>query len=1717
MMNNSALTFENDRLVEYFCIVGTSNELTSEVPIGGATGKAHPARNITATLLDRYPPFDREDGALPHGISSMAFPMGMRLRRAQPSAQPLPDFFTFVACDAIGTKTYGSCLICYEPATPSQLACLDDDLAQALTSDGSCFFVPRCLCVLSRWYFPFFRTWLTELYRISLSSSLPIERHVQYLCDHTPLPPAGRLDVMVAIGGSEVRLQRPPRNDRISPINLPIRDVFECLDVGKLVTAWHCLILERSLLLVSSQLSILTAAAEVLVSLMYPLAWQCPYIPVLPKACSDFLHMPTSYLIGVDAGLYSTLSRQGDIPSHAVVVHLDRNSVVVPEEEASQLPALPGKARSKLVAALMERCDAYSRRGQNFNTDRLPFLDQAFSFSKRPQDDSDGGDDEVGDGDGERLTSRRSWEGGDDDDGDRVQHLPGHSRSRSTSRAASSSASSLAAAASRGLSSLMGGSSSAAADTHSDRQHQLQQPPDNEDYFGSVLSLLSPSKRSHTSTATNNISRRPFSGRAARAAFFRFMISMVGRYRDHIVQPATREQGGQPVQVHADGDQQQRMPPRSPVSTQPRFDRDGFVASPHHPSDARPFLTALTMTQGWSEFIETRLDPPQPDIDGMFVDESIDAKANRSKLLVKKRDTPFLDSKAEAISKTVVAPIPDASNLPSGYEPGHAFVYERFPCPLDQHLFVDATSAASVPHLSFPDNDLQLLGDRRRPPLADRSRSESAGTASLSALVAMALARGKAAGRGEGGATAAGSPTAMPGMSSITYSGGGYGVDADDLITGPALGEGASGSARGITTTTTRGRAGVSTAGAGPASLSYTAWFLAFVAHLEVAAVAVGRKVARQVDEAAADERAQALADGAGAGLVDWRYDPQHIRRRDQAVSAAQSAYLTHCLAVAFAVLRRMKGEGVIPSELVYISILEACGRSGDYARGYAVLKDMARQGYRPDGRLYSLIFSAFVYRKPGAEAAASGRLGDGSANQQQINDAIAGGVSASTSSTHPSWRRSAGGGKGGPRPGSVRAAAPGAASWKAGGTNSIIGGGSNGHTGASAAVADVVDATAGIKAASSIYSSSAGKANLSHNSGIATRRRRLIGSEQGVAKDGPEGGLSSPPPSSSAKSSATAPLSAPAGRGPPDVVSPGRARGQHPQLAVGADGGHRGVSLPPRPSTTSAPRSEPRPAELVPAVSPLTVAAQYVPPQAAMPSRRGGSAPASASSSSSSSISVSLALAAARLGEVFGRRGRLAPSAIMAKRPGAKPPRAGSAAASVSTPSPPLPPGLHQTASGSATSSTSLHNDVGFPVNARSAPDDVVPAATGVTSALVLASSAAAAAPPAARVSSSRRMLTTIGEWADAGASMAVAMLDRATQPSTDDPMDGYRGAVLGLGMGASEVPGIGIGDMEWHGAAGVGSQSDDTAPAGKSTGVANGSAAVGGPSAHADACLKADERISAAGISPPIAAATAADHFTGVVDTADDAAVDDDVEESEQAGSALPFRSPRRQALTTPAGEDEWSSSLAYAPPVSPRGSALGGGYPYGGHDLAYRFPGLAVDTGRETCPACGARVTAADVVAGWAAGDNQHDYTTTCPRCVGSGPVSGAGSRSGRFVARFAVSASPSSAADLLPPPAPGSPLSTSAPLVRDGTLLIEWLPPAVLVKELQACITKGCFSDHLHWSAVAVFWNLVVLCGDRRLPADFLTWLCSAPPLHTAISATAVASVSRSGSR
>lgn len=407
------------RLVEYFVVV-------SSVPNANCEGAADIQESVSfegsrdglaidddediyiddfdfqPKITARFPLQDHQENPLHESVTFFCYPSGSIQLRTEKS---MPKAHFFVATGGSGKQMYGTCLTLWEPY-----------VITAKTKKGAVegkkkeVYLPKCLVLLSTYqYLTAFREFLTQLNRLSKMGemTLPVERYICNFCAEIPAPAPGAFEVQTTILDSVIKIWAPPHNQPIAWVALPFAHLFECLDIDNIITVWHCLTLERQVLLTSTQLSLLTTCTEIFISLLFPMRWSHAYIPVLPHFLVPILSAPMPFFCGINkANLASALC---DLSPDCVVVDLDMNLVTL-GPQTPPLPPLPPQLESLLRARLDDnvgmvfreaRCltkhDNYSERGLHLPTHikqmadamwegKLSLFDESFHLAFTPEE-----------------------------------------------------------------------------------------------------------------------------------------------------------------------------------------------------------------------------------------------------------------------------------------------------------------------------------------------------------------------------------------------------------------------------------------------------------------------------------------------------------------------------------------------------------------------------------------------------------------------------------------------------------------------------------------------------------------------------------------------------------------------------------------------------------------------------------------------------------------------------------------------------------------------------------------------------------------------------------------------------------------------------------------------------------------------------------------------------------------------------------------------------------------------------------------------------------------------------------------------------------------------------------------------------------------------------------------------------------------------------------
>ena len=230
----------------------------------------------------------------------------------------------------------------------------------SVKEEVSGFYATKCLCLISRYpLFNFMQTFLTQLFQYVFrdSPSQNLAAWEYYVCTlvNVPFPLRGEVPINLAIptpdsSNSVVQYTtiQVPTCMELPMVDLPIRYIFQTLDLECVITLLFAALLERRIVFTSKRNALLTYAALALHLLIYPFSYPHTFIPVLPAALVECIEAPTPFIMGINSLHLSQLSHV-DL-SGIIFVDLDNCHVRIPETET--IPVLPQIAVDNLKAKL---------------------------------------------------------------------------------------------------------------------------------------------------------------------------------------------------------------------------------------------------------------------------------------------------------------------------------------------------------------------------------------------------------------------------------------------------------------------------------------------------------------------------------------------------------------------------------------------------------------------------------------------------------------------------------------------------------------------------------------------------------------------------------------------------------------------------------------------------------------------------------------------------------------------------------------------------------------------------------------------------------------------------------------------------------------------------------------------------------------------------------------------------------------------------------------------------------------------------------------------------------------------------------------------------------------------------------------------------------------------------------------------------------------------
>ncbi len=316
------------------------------------------------SILGRFPLEDYPHFPLPESVSLFCFPMGATIecwpKRAQ---QPKPTFSTFVLTSDSAEKVYGAAITFYERFLETSLKEEElKHLSYISDEDRETKLLHRIksICILSRWpFFDTFEKFLLFLHKTLVTSlttpqKIPIERYISHFMLEIPFPLPHRPKILVQLGANSdetVLISQPPEYMPLALNGASFTQMLRNLGPENCLHVLLFALTEQKILLHSLRPDVLTSVAEAVVAMIFPLHWQCPYIPMCPLGLCDVLNAPLPFIVGVDSRYFDHFEPPIDVAS----VDLDTNSIYLSEHKRLLNPKLLPKKPTRILKNTLER------------------------------------------------------------------------------------------------------------------------------------------------------------------------------------------------------------------------------------------------------------------------------------------------------------------------------------------------------------------------------------------------------------------------------------------------------------------------------------------------------------------------------------------------------------------------------------------------------------------------------------------------------------------------------------------------------------------------------------------------------------------------------------------------------------------------------------------------------------------------------------------------------------------------------------------------------------------------------------------------------------------------------------------------------------------------------------------------------------------------------------------------------------------------------------------------------------------------------------------------------------------------------------------------------------------------------------------------------------------------------------------------------------------
>ena len=175
--------------------------------------------------------------------------------------------------------------------------------------------IPFCICLISKYpYVQEMKSCLKGIYTIlnnenSASHDFIINDIIMYLINSIPIPAKNtKVKFLMPFSNNCIELDCPKLDD-INIMNLSASKLLKYFTIDNLIIIFKLLITEKKILLIDNDYEKLSAVADGLVSILYPLQWVHTYIPIMSDQMLKYLQTFLPFLNGINESLMSSVEK----------------------------------------------------------------------------------------------------------------------------------------------------------------------------------------------------------------------------------------------------------------------------------------------------------------------------------------------------------------------------------------------------------------------------------------------------------------------------------------------------------------------------------------------------------------------------------------------------------------------------------------------------------------------------------------------------------------------------------------------------------------------------------------------------------------------------------------------------------------------------------------------------------------------------------------------------------------------------------------------------------------------------------------------------------------------------------------------------------------------------------------------------------------------------------------------------------------------------------------------------------------------------------------------------------------------------------------------------------------------------------------------------------------------------------------------------------------